>query len=207
MPRSARYAWRNWADRGAGGQGWVTGGTSARFVVVGGVFATSVAYHLACRGASVIIVEGGQRGAATSAGAGIICPWTASLDDACYRLCAEGAAYYPTLVAMLADDGQADSGYARVGALCVASQARALVPLAALLESRRTSAPGFGEVAALGRRAGPAVPAAGPGPGRAVDRRRRPGRRAGHPGLPAARRGGSRRPPPARDRHPQPGRR
>jgi glycine/D-amino acid oxidase-like deaminating enzyme len=124
---------------------------SARFVVVGGgVVAASVAYHLACRGASVIIVEGGQRGAATSAGAGIICPWTASLDDACYRLCAEGAAYYPTLVAMLAGDGQAGSGYARVGALCVASQARALAPLAALLESRRTSAPGLGEVAALG---------------------------------------------------------
>ena len=125
-------------------------GASARFVVVGGgVVAASVAYHLARRGASVIIVEGGQRGAATSAGAGIICPWTAPLDDACYRLCAEGAAYYLELLAMLAEDGEADSRYARVGALCVAGQAQALQPMAALLASRRTSAAGIGEVAAL----------------------------------------------------------
>jgi len=108
-----------------------------------------VAYHLARRGASVIIVEGGRPGAATSAGAGIICPWTAPLDDACYRLCAEGAAYYPELLAMLAEDGEAGSGYARVGALCVAGRAQALAPMAALLESRRTGAPAIGEVAAL----------------------------------------------------------
>jgi D-amino-acid dehydrogenase len=125
-------------------------GESARFIVVGGgVVAASVAYHLARRGASVIIVEGAQRGAATNAGAGIICPWTASLDDACYRLCAEGARYYPELLAMLAEDGETASGYARVGALCVAGQAQALHPMAALLRSRRTSAPGIGEVAAL----------------------------------------------------------
>jgi D-amino-acid dehydrogenase len=125
-------------------------GTGARFIVVGGgVVAASVAYHLARRDASVIIVAGGQRGAATRAGAGIICPWTAPLDDACYRLCAEGARYYPELLAMLADDGEAGSGYARVGALCVAGQAQALQPMAALLRSRRTSAPDIGEVAAL----------------------------------------------------------
>jgi D-amino-acid dehydrogenase len=113
------------------------------------VVAASVAYHLARRSAPVVIVEGGQRGAATSAGAGIICPWTAPLDEACYRLGAEGARYYPELVAMLAGDGESDSGYARVGALCVASQAEALHPMAALLGSRRTSAPEVGEVAAL----------------------------------------------------------
>ena len=125
-------------------------GASARFVVIGGgVVAASVAYHLARRDVSVIIVEGDQRGAATSAGAGIICPWTAALDEASYRLCAEGAAYYPTLLAMLAEDGPADTGYARVGALCVADRAQALRPMATLLESRRTSAADMGEVAAL----------------------------------------------------------
>jgi D-amino-acid dehydrogenase len=123
---------------------------SARVIVVGGgVVAASVAYHLARRGASVVIVAGGQRGAATSAGAGIICPWTASLDDACYRLCAEGARYYPELLAMLADDGEAGSGYGQVGALCVTGQPQGLHPLAALLRSRRTSAPDIGEVVAL----------------------------------------------------------
>ena len=124
---------------------------SARFIVVGGgLVAASVTYHLARRGASVIIVAGDQPGAATDAGAGIICPWTAPLDDACYRLCAEGARYYPELLAMLADDGEAGSGYGQVGTLCVASQPQGLQPMAALLESRRASAPDIGEVAALG---------------------------------------------------------
>ena len=50
---------------------------------------------------------------------------------------------------MLAEDGQAGSGYARVGALCVAGQAPARQPVAALLAARRTGAPGIGEVAAL----------------------------------------------------------
>jgi D-amino-acid dehydrogenase len=118
-------------------------------VIGGGVVAASVAYHLARQGASVIIVEGSQPGAATSAGAGIICPWTAPLDDACYRLCAEGAAYYPELLALLAEDGETGTGYARVGALCVAGQAQALAPMAALVESRRTSTPAIGEVTEL----------------------------------------------------------
>jgi D-amino-acid dehydrogenase len=139
-----------WANRVAGRQGWEAVGASARFIVVGGgLVAASVAYHLARRGASVIIVEGGQLGAATNAGAGIICPWTAPLDDAGYRLCAEGARYYPELLAMLAEDGEASSGYGRVGTLYVADQAQALQLMAALLQSRRTSAPDVGEVAAL----------------------------------------------------------
>lgn len=123
---------------------------SARFVVVGGgIVAASVAYHLARQGVVVIIVEGDQAGIATNAGAGIICPWTAPLDDAWYRLCCAGAQHYPELLAMLAEDGEAATGYARVGALCVAEQAAALDGMAALLRSRRAGAPGLGEVAAL----------------------------------------------------------
>ncbi len=123
---------------------------SARFVVVGGgVVAAGAAYQLARRGAAVIIVEGDQPGIATNAGAGIICPWTAPLDDAWYRLCCSGARHYGELLAMLADDGQADTGYARVGALCLAEQAGTLPGLAALLEARRATAAEMGELTAL----------------------------------------------------------
>jgi D-amino-acid dehydrogenase len=123
---------------------------SARFVVVGGgIVAASVAYQLARRGASVITVEGDQAGTATSAGAGIICPWTAPLDDACYRLCADGARHYPELVAMLADDGEGQTGYGRVGALCVADHGATLPALAALLRLRQAGAPDIGEVTEL----------------------------------------------------------
>ncbi|HTT55189.1 MAG TPA: FAD-dependent oxidoreductase [Streptosporangiaceae bacterium] len=123
---------------------------SARFVVVGGgVVAAGAAYHLARRGAAVVIVEGAQAGTATDAGAGIICPWTAPLDGAWYRLCCEGARHYPDLLAMLADDGEVGTGYARVGALYVAQQAEALHGVAGLLRSRQAAAPGMGEVTAL----------------------------------------------------------
>ena len=122
----------------------------ARFVVVGGgVVAAAAAYQLVRRGAAVIIVEGDQPGIATNAGAGIICPWTAPLEDAWYRLCSEGARHYDELLPTLADDGQADTGYARVGALCVTDQAATLSGMATLLRSRQASTPDMGDVTAL----------------------------------------------------------
>ena len=122
----------------------------ARFVVVGGgVVAAAAGYQLARRGAAVIIVEGDQPGIATNAGAGIICPWTAPLEDAWYQLCCEGASHYSELLPMLADDGQAETGYARVGALCVTDQAATLSGMGALLRSRQASAPDMGDVTAL----------------------------------------------------------
>jgi glycine/D-amino acid oxidase-like deaminating enzyme len=123
---------------------------STRIVVIGGgIVGASVAYHLARRGVSVVIVAADHAGAATDAGAGIICPWADQADDAGYRLAAEGARYYPELLAMLAGDGQADTGYAKVGALCVADDAGALQAGAARLRSRLAATPEIGEVAVL----------------------------------------------------------
>ena len=100
---------------------------SARFVVVGGgVVAAATAYQLARRGAAVIVVEGDQPGIATNAGAGIICPWPEPVDDAWYQLCCAGASHYRDLLPMLANDGQTDTGYAQVGALCLTEQAGTL---------------------------------------------------------------------------------
>jgi len=125
-------------------------GASTRIVVIGeGIVAASVAYHLARRDVSVIIVAAEHAGAATDAGAGIICPWADQADDPGYRLSAEGARYYPELLAMLAGDGQAGTGYARVGALCVAAGAGALQAAAARLRSRLAAAPEIGDVAVL----------------------------------------------------------
>ena len=118
-------------------------------VVGGGVVAAAAGYHLARQGAAVTIAEGDQRGIATNAGAGIICPWPEEADDAWYRLCCAGARHYRDLLAMLADDGQTDTGYAQVGALCVTEQAGTLPGFSALLESRRATAPEMGEITAL----------------------------------------------------------
>ncbi|HXW45846.1 MAG TPA: FAD-binding oxidoreductase [Streptosporangiaceae bacterium] len=119
-------------------------------VVGGGIVAASAAYHLARGGVAVTVVEGDQAGAATDAGAGIICPWTARhRDEVLYHLSAAGARYYPDLIAMLADDGQDDTGYARVGALCVAPDPDQLSAAAQVLASRRADRPEVGEISRL----------------------------------------------------------
>jgi glycine/D-amino acid oxidase-like deaminating enzyme len=99
---------------------------STRIVVVGaGIVGASVAYHLARRGVAVVVIEGAAAGSATGAGAGIICPWTNPDGNPAYRLGADGARYYPELISMLAEDGQAGTGYQRVGALCLTGETAA----------------------------------------------------------------------------------
>jgi D-amino-acid dehydrogenase len=98
--------------------------SSTRIVVVGaGIVGASVAYHLARRGVAVVVIDGVEAGPATAAGAGIICPWTSPGDDPAHRLGSDGARYYPELISMLAADGEAGTGYRRVGALCLAGEA------------------------------------------------------------------------------------
>jgi D-amino-acid dehydrogenase len=123
----------------------MAGGT--RVVVVGGgIVAASVAYHLAREGAPVTTVEGELPGPATGAGAGIICPWGDEGDEASYQLSADGARYYPELLAMLAGDGEAETGYAKVGTLCVADETAPLAAIETVLRSRRTARPEIGDV-------------------------------------------------------------
>jgi len=92
-----------------------------KVVVIGaGILGASTAYHLARAGATVTLVDRGDEGRATAAGAGIVCPWGSAVEDeANYALLAGGARYYPRLVGLLAEDGEHDLGYARVGGLYV----------------------------------------------------------------------------------------
>jgi len=123
--------------------------TGTVVVVGGGIVAASVAYHLARQAVAVTVITGSQIGTATDAGAGIVCPWTDRLDDAAYQLAADGARYYPELLAALADDGESDTGYANVGALCVAADPADLSATAALLRSRLPVSPEISEVTEL----------------------------------------------------------
>lgn len=46
------------------------------FIVVGaGILGASAAYHIAKKGADVTLIDRGERGRATDAAAGIVCPW------------------------------------------------------------------------------------------------------------------------------------
>ena len=93
-----------------------------RLVVAGsGIVGSACAYVAAGLGAQVTLIDAARPGQATAAGAGIICPWTAGLDDpAGYAFACAAARAYPALVAELAGLGEADVSYRQVGALVVA---------------------------------------------------------------------------------------
>jgi D-amino-acid dehydrogenase len=114
-----------------------------RVVVVGaGIVGASVAFHLARRGVDVSVVDRGDRGQATAAGAGIVGPWLSSEQDPdWYRLASTAADYYPHLLDLLAADGEHGLGYARVGGLVVHEDPARLAPVLDLLSARRAEAP------------------------------------------------------------------
>ncbi|HEX5405389.1 MAG TPA: FAD-dependent oxidoreductase [Pseudonocardiaceae bacterium] len=85
-----------------------------RVVVGAGIAGASVAYHASRLGADTVLVDRDTPGQATSAGAGIVCPWSSKVADPTWQRLADAAAeYYPTLVADLGTD----TGYRQVGAL------------------------------------------------------------------------------------------
>src|SRR6185503_9386875 len=120
-------------------------------VVVGaGILGASTAYHLAREGCDVTLIDRADEGRATAAGAGIVCPWGSPIEDAAsYALLAGGARYYPRLVAMLAEDGEADLGYARVGGLYVPADPGELDSVERRARARAVDAPEAGRIERL----------------------------------------------------------
>jgi D-amino-acid dehydrogenase len=115
-----------------------------------GVLGASAAYHLACAGARVTIIDPLMEGRATAAGAGIICPWVSGADDAAfYRLYTAGAQYYAELVPALAAIGQHDLGFRRTGALVVSADASELAFIENLLRERQAATPEMGAIRRL----------------------------------------------------------
>lgn len=89
-------------------------------VVGGGLVGTSLAYELACRGATVALVDRRDPGRASDAGAGILSPETTwRTDDVWVPFAAEAGSHVATLAARLAEEGAPDPGYARTGLFTV----------------------------------------------------------------------------------------
>lgn len=134
-------------------------------IIGGGIVGSSVAYHAARAGLSVTLVDRADEGQATAAGAGIIAPGVgAYLADAHNRLVAGAAAYYPRLLARLAEDGEEQTGYDRVGSILIAtsgSEADALRDVARFAEeSCAAGVEGIGEISVIdGRQARALFPA------------------------------------------------
>lgn len=71
-------------------------------VIGSGIVGASAAYHLVNLGAKVVVIDQQIEGAATAAGAGIICPWTSKkLGSEWYELAISAANYYPKLIEQL----------------------------------------------------------------------------------------------------------
>ncbi|MBL8688408.1 MAG: FAD-binding oxidoreductase [Rhodospirillaceae bacterium] len=122
-----------------------------RVIVVGaGILGASTAYHLARAGAEVVVVDAIHQGKATLAGAGIICPWASKLDEPAWlRLSFASARYYPDLAAALAEAGEANNGYRRVGALITADDPAEFDAAEQRILARRGNAPEAGDVRRL----------------------------------------------------------
>jgi len=122
-----------------------------RAIVVGvGILGASAAYHLARQGAEVVAVDRADQGRATDAGAGIVCPWGSAHEDApSYALLEAGARYYPELAAALAEEGEPDLGYARVGGLYVPAAGADLEAAEARVRARAARAPEAGRIERL----------------------------------------------------------
>lgn len=119
-------------------------------IIGGGVLGASVAYQLVREGAVAVLVDRADQGRATAAGAGIVCPWGSKLDDApSYALLAAGARWYPRLIEQLAEDGECEVGYARVGSVYVPDDPAELAIVERRLRDRAADAPEAGPVERL----------------------------------------------------------
>lgn len=80
---------------------------SSYVVVGGGILGASTAFHLAKFGVKVTLVDRQDKGQASAAAAGIICPWISQRrNKKWYELVKNGAKYYKQLVAELEELGK-----------------------------------------------------------------------------------------------------
>jgi D-amino-acid dehydrogenase len=100
----------------------VTGERSDVAVVGAGLVGLSLAYELACLGASVTVVDAGHPGRATDAGAGILSPATSmETEQALWPFLDRAGTHYPALLRRVQADGVdvGGTGYGRCGLLSV----------------------------------------------------------------------------------------
>jgi D-amino-acid dehydrogenase len=121
-----------------------------RLIVVGsGIVGSACAYAASALGSDVTLVDSDLPGRATSAGAGIICPWSSRGDDPdWYAFGCAAARAYPALIGALTDLGETAVGYRQVGAMILADS-HDRQEIRGQLLARRADAPEMGDVEAL----------------------------------------------------------
>ncbi|MDE1549450.1 NAD(P)/FAD-dependent oxidoreductase [Jeotgalibaca caeni] len=123
--------------------------TESIAIIGGGIVGATAAYYLTCGGHAVTVFDEGT-GQATSAAAGIICPWLSKRrNKAWYRLAAGGAAFYQQLIEDLAADGASTSFYRKSGAILLKKKAASTEEQYQLGLKRREQAPEIGDLTIL----------------------------------------------------------
>jgi D-amino-acid dehydrogenase len=100
----------------------VSGERSDVAVVGAGLVGLSLAYELACLGASVTVIDAGYPGRATDAGAGILSPATSmDTEGALWPFLRQAGVHYPALLRRMESDGVdvAGTGYGGCGILSI----------------------------------------------------------------------------------------
>lgn len=122
-----------------------------KVIVIGaGILGASTAYHLTKKGAEVVIIDRQDPGQATAAAAGIVCPWISQRrNKAWYQLAKNGAQYYPSLIEALKQDGETETGYARVGAISLHTEEKKLLGMEERALKRKEDAPEMGDITQL----------------------------------------------------------
>ncbi|WDF48808.1 FAD-dependent oxidoreductase [Paenibacillus sp. KACC 21273] len=122
-----------------------------KVIVIGaGILGASTAYQLSKMGAEVFLIDRQDKGQATDAAAGIICPWLSQRrNQAWYRLAKAGAQFYPALIQELQDAGETNTGYARVGALSIHEDLDKIKKMEERAQLRKEQAPEIGDITCL----------------------------------------------------------
>lgn len=119
-------------------------------IIGAGILGAAAAYELSKKGVAVTLIESYAPGRATSASAGIICPWISKRRNMdWYTLAAHGARYYETLIPELESLGETETGYRKVGALRLHEDIEKLKELERLALKRRSDSPEIGEISLL----------------------------------------------------------
>lgn len=124
-----------------------------KFIIVGaGILGASTAYQLVKKGAEVVIIDRQDKGQATDAAAGIVCPWISQRrNKAWYHLAKNGARFYPSLIKELEKDGETETGYAKVGAISLHTDEEKLLAMQKRATKRKEDAPEIGEITMLSK--------------------------------------------------------
>ncbi len=122
-----------------------------KVIVIGtGIVGVSAAYHVAKNNLDVIMIDKKQEGKATSAGAGIVCPWIKEIEnETWYNLAKESFVFYQDIISTLQNEGEDEVGYKKVGALCVSSDPAKLDEIEKRVKTKRKDAPEIGDILRL----------------------------------------------------------